>query len=113
MLAGVKSSLTAGRSPDKLPVAAECLFADAFYIFIGSATMKKPAAITITVVFAAIAVLSCGCASRDMPGMADTQLERQVRINSVKDTQRRQLVDDWDLFWLQDRPSRLSQFPVR
>jgi hypothetical protein len=46
-------------------------------------------------------------------GVADTNAERQERLKEVHNIGWRQLVDDWDAFWLNDRATRLSEYPVR
>jgi len=45
--------------------------------------------------------------------VADTNAERQQRIKDVRNIEWRQFVDDWDVFWLQDKDSRLSEYPIR
>lgn len=76
--------------------------------------MKFSAAIILIVLLCAVAIFSSGCAKPGtVVGVADTNAERQDRMKEVKNIGWRQLVDDWDTFWLQDKDVRLSEYPVR
>ena len=46
-------------------------------------------------------------------GMVDTPAERERRYKNIGDYQARMGVDDWDHFWLVDRPSYLSYWHLR
>jgi len=46
-------------------------------------------------------------------GVTDTNSERQQRLKDAQTLAGGQFVDDWDAFWLQDRGTRLSEYPVR
>ena len=48
-------------------------------------------------------VMMSGCS-----GMVDSGTDRWSRMQQIDDIQRRQLVDDWDYFWLNDHNSRMS-----
>ena len=54
-------------------------------------------------------LVSAGCGS----GMAVSQRERTERSKRIFDTDRRQFVDDWDRFWLEDDLSHLSPWRTR
>lgn len=56
-----------------------------------------------------VAVWLGGCG----PGLADTEHQRKLRHKHIADVGSRQFVDDWDHFWLMDRPSRLTYWHVR
>jgi hypothetical protein len=98
--------------------------------------MKFPVAIILTALLYGVATLVSGCAEPaivvgaaattavvvaatepvkpgDIVGVADTKAERQQRIKDVRSNQWRQFVDDWDAFWLQDKGTRLSEYPIR
>jgi hypothetical protein len=76
--------------------------------------MKLSAAIILVALLCAVCILSSGCAKPGtVVGVADTNAERQNRIQDVRNIGWRQFVDDWDVFWLQDRDARLSEYPVR
>jgi hypothetical protein len=45
-------------------------------------------------------------------GMADTRRDRQERHKRVFDNDMKQINDDWDAFWLNDRPGRLSWWQI-
>ena len=101
--------------------------------------MRLPVAIILVALLCSTAILSSGCADPaagaavgavavgataeialtratepgDVVGVADTKAERQQRIKDVRNIGWRQFVDDWDTFWLQDRGSRLSEYPIR
>lgn len=61
----------------------------------------------LTVLLASFA-LQTGCGR----GMAYTASERAHRREKVREIESRQLVDDWDMFWLNDRPLRTTRWPV-
>jgi hypothetical protein len=48
-----------------------------------------------------------------LDGMVDDWDERRNRFGGILDNQSRQVVDDWDYFWLQDRSSRLTPWHVQ
>ncbi|MBP7933788.1 MAG: hypothetical protein KA354_03985 [Phycisphaerae bacterium] len=57
--------------------------------------------------FASLAVVgfsTWGCGD----GTAETARERQVRYKRVMDNDMKQINDDFDSFWLMDRPGRLT-----
>ena len=59
------------------------------------------------VLFAALAALAfsiAGCGD----GTAESKRERQERYKRVMNNEFKQINDDWDSFWLMDRPSRLT-----
>ena len=41
-------------------------------------------------------------------GMADTRRERMHRVKVIFEKDMKQIADDWDMFMLNDRPSRFS-----
>jgi hypothetical protein len=45
--------------------------------------------------------------------MTETPTERNQRIVRGADIQSREMVEDWDVFWLVDRPTYLSPWYVR
>lgn len=45
-------------------------------------------------------------------GVAYTQEERIRRIEMIADIQERMIQDDWDMIWLMDRSSALSEWHV-
>lgn len=48
----------------------------------------------------------------EMEGIAYTPEQRQNNIVRVWNTNMRQIVDDWDRFWLISEPSRMSHYPI-
>ena len=54
-----------------------------------------------------VAVFAIGC------GVVDTYAERERRYDHMIDHAAREMVDDWDLFWLADRPLYLSYWHLR
>ncbi|KPK84440.1 MAG: hypothetical protein AMJ81_05545 [Phycisphaerae bacterium SM23_33] len=46
-------------------------------------------------------------------GMVDSYGEREQRYKNITDMQLRMAVDDWDYFWLAERPSYLSYWYLR
>lgn len=46
-------------------------------------------------------------------GMVKTYDDRLSMYSQVLDTDARQLVDDWDTFWLADRQYRLTEWYLR
>ena len=46
-------------------------------------------------------------------GMVDTYAQRERRYRNILDYNSRQAVDDWDYFWLADRPSYLTYWYLR
>jgi|GEM_PF-2121726 len=98
--------------------------------------MRASIAIILTVLVCASAIFSSGCgepavvvggAAAAMAvtavshpvtegavvSVADTNAERRQRLKDAHNIGWRQFVDDWDAFWLQDRSSRLSEYPIR
>ena len=53
--------------------------------------------------------LLSGCGS----GMVHSQQERARRYKICNDLYARQLIDDWDYVALNDRPSYLTEWPIR
>jgi len=49
-------------------------------------------------------ILATGCGD----GVAVTRRERQERHKRIFESDMKQIVDDWDAFWLNDREGRLS-----
>ena len=50
-----------------------------------------------------------GCAA----GMVDTAPQRKRRIRNIVALEFRQLNDDWDSFWMLDKPSRMTYWHLR
>lgn len=48
-----------------------------------------------------------------MEGLADSSAEHRQRVQSVIDHDNRALADDLDLFFMTDRPSRLTRWHAR
>jgi hypothetical protein len=46
-------------------------------------------------------------------GMVQTYEDRKNTYSRVLDTDTRQLVDDWDTFWMADRQTRLTEWYTR
>jgi hypothetical protein len=46
-------------------------------------------------------------------GLVHTYGERERRYGNIADMQLRMAVDDWDYFWLAERPSYLTYWYVR
>jgi len=67
-------------------------------------------------VFCVAAVL-VGCGERSTyhlgDGMVDTHAQRQRRYANITEYQVRGFADDFDLFWLADRPSYQSYWHLR
>ncbi len=65
-----------------------------------------------------VAAMTIGCESerRLSPsggrGLTDTQHERHRRAFHIVDLQNRMLQDDWDMVWLFDRSTRLTEWHV-
>ena len=51
-------------------------------------------------------VLAAGCGD----GVAYTRRERQERNRRILDNDMKQLVDDWDMLWLNERESRRTKW---
>ena len=47
------------------------------------------------------------------PGMVHSSAERKRRHRNIAALEARQINDDWDTFWLVDRPSRLTYWHLR
>jgi len=58
-----------------------------------------------------IGVFMVGC--KPPSGVARTGEERQRSLKNAMDLQLRMMVDEWDDFWLTDRASYMSYWPVR
>ena len=56
----------------------------------------------------ATVVLPAGCGD----GVALSAAERANMRRQIAENDRKQLNDDWDRFWLNDRPSRLSRWTI-
>ena len=63
--------------------------------------MKRLVLLTI---LAGALTLTFGCGD----GMSITGRERQERYKQILDSDMKQINDDWNSFWLMDRPSRLT-----
>lgn len=46
-------------------------------------------------------------------GLVDSHQERKRRYKTITQLQSRMIIDDWDYFWLADRPSYLTTWHVR
>jgi len=57
-------------------------------------------------VLAAVVVVGCS-------GLVDTPSQRHRRIMNSIEYDSHRIVDDWDHFWLADRPSYLSYWNIR
>jgi hypothetical protein len=64
--------------------------------------------IVLLALLSGCALLSTGCATP-----AYSAKERDARISRIHRYEARQAVDDWDVFWLEDRPSHLTVWHVR
>lgn len=73
----------------------------------------------------AAALLFAGCASNEITGhsvrmqptpemesIAYTPEQRQNNVVRSWNTNMRQIVDDWDHFWLIDQPLHMSPYPI-
>jgi hypothetical protein len=67
--------------------------------------------LVILATLASMMAIWAGCASGD--GVGITSAEREERHRRVRDFDKRSFNDDWDLFWLNDRPSRLTEWKVK
>jgi len=56
-----------------------------------------------------VATFMSGCG----PGLVDSGSERSRRIRNVMALEARQINDDWDSFWMVDKPSRMSYWHLR
>lgn len=65
--------------------------------------MKRLLVLLVVLVGACLA----GC------GLVDSQQERKRRYKTITQLQGRMIIDDWDYFWLADRPSYLTSWHVR
>lgn len=73
--------------------------------------MKQKAVLfTLLILLVLVSVLSTGC-SMQAPGLTKNAVERR-HLDAWRN-QMWQLQDDWDAFWLIDRPDRLSPMMVR
>jgi len=57
----------------------------------------------------AMIVLSSGCGD----GVVFSRRERKERHKRIFENDMKQLADDWDAFWLNDAPSRMTPWRVR
>lgn len=60
-----------------------------------------------------IAVLAALLAAAGCSGMTQSHEDRKNTYSEVLDTNAKQFTDDWDTFWLADRPSRLTPVYTR
>ncbi len=58
----------------------------------------------VILTLALISVGFSGCAT-----LSQTSDERSARISSIEKKEWKMLVEDWDNFWMIDRPTRLSK----
>ena len=56
-----------------------------------------------------VATVMSGCG----PGMVHSAAERKRRHRNIATLEARQINDDWDTFWMVDRPSRLTYWHLR
>ena len=56
-----------------------------------------------------VATFVSGCG----PGMVHSASERKRRHRNIAELEARQINDDWDAFWMVDRPSRLTYWHLR
>lgn len=68
--------------------------------------MKKFFLLLLLVIGPALA----GCGNNS--GMVESSEERNRRLTAVSDINERQLVDDWDEFWLYDQNLKLTEWHV-
>jgi hypothetical protein len=66
--------------------------------------------LVILAILATMMAVWAGCAAGD--GVAITSTERAERHRRVRELDRRMLNDDWDLLWLNDRPTRFTEWKV-
>ncbi len=62
--------------------------------------------LVIFAVLVLVGLVPLGCGD----GMASTHAERMERHRRIADIDQRQFIDDWDFFWHNDRPSRLTKW---
>ena len=67
------------------------------------------AKLSVAVIILSAIALTSGCGD----GVALTRRERQERDRQIFENDMRQIVDDWDTFWLNDSPTRLSRWRIR
>jgi len=68
--------------------------------------MMKRFAFLALILASLLATTGCG------DGVMDSRVERQERYERILKNDMKQLNDDWDLFWLMDKPSRLTKHHV-
>ena len=68
--------------------------------------MKK----TILLLLLVLGPVLAGCSKNS--GMVASPAERNRRLSAIYDIDERQLVDDWDEFWLFDQNLKLSEWHV-
>ena len=56
-----------------------------------------------------VATFMSGCAA----GMVDTASQRRRRHRNIAALEARQINDDWDSFWMLDKPSRMTYWHLR
>ena len=71
--------------------------------------MKRFVLFILAVLF--IGTFLGGCTGVD--GVAYSQTERESRVKTINDIYDRQFVDDCDAVFLYDRPTYLTEWPVR
>lgn len=59
-----------------------------------------------------LSALAGGCSSY-CPNLVESGYERHNRLQLIHNVNCRELVDDWDFFWLQDRNSYLTYWHPR
>ena len=57
-----------------------------------------------------VATFMSGCTG---PGMVHSGPERRRRHRNIMALEARQINDDWDTFWMLDKPSRLTYWHLR
>jgi len=57
-----------------------------------------------------VSTLLAGCGRNE--GMVDNRAERNRRLAVIMDMNERQIVDDWDEFWLVDQNCKLTGWSV-
>ena len=72
--------------------------------------MTRTARTILALFTVAVAACSFGCASGSV---AMTAHERQHQHDLVRTRDREALRDDWDMIWLNDRPTRLTRWHDR
>ena len=68
--------------------------------------MMKRFACLALILASVLATVGCG------DGVMDSRVERQERYKRIISNDMKQINDDWDLFWLMDKPTRLTSHHV-